>query len=69
MEKAEFRRLTEKAIREFFEGLDESKVTTDDNEHLYANDGVKIAPYDRKFEVSHKNWSFSNFSIFMHTFL
>lgn len=68
MEKTEFRRLTQEAIREFFEGLDESQLPSSDAEHLYANDGVKIAPYDRKFEVSHKHWSFSNLPIFMHTF-
>lgn len=59
MEKAEFRRLTEEAIREFFDGVDESKVPPSDADHSYANDGVKLAPYDRKYEVSHKHWSFS----------
>lgn len=59
MEKEEFRRLTEEAIRDFMEGQDMSQVSPSDDPHAYTNDGVKSQPYNRKYEVSNKQWSFS----------
>lgn len=70
MEKEEFRRLTEEAIREFFDGLDAVKhgfpadQDLDINDHFYVNDSIKTIPYDRKFEVPQKQWSFNSKCVF-----
>lgn len=60
LEKQEFRKLTEEAVRDFFDGEDPSQVPQTEVDIFYTNDKVKVHPYDRKYEVPLRQWKLHN---------